>query len=372
MEAFLSWVHEKGCTFEGIEVRSCGDDSGHGIFASRSFRPNETVITVPQQLMITAGMVAELPQYKEVLERGRLQPFEVLVMFFLTEQPYSSSWASYLSVLPSTFSTPAFTESTLNADCLPPSIHNLWVNQQTELKTMFEKMCCLLTNTPSWERFLWAWHVVNTRCIFVENRPHPLVDNSNGDTIAVIPLVDMLNHSTNNQGLALWDSVNGCYKVIATRVVLEGDQLFVCYGGHSNGRLWIDYGFTLPENIYNKVNIDYDLLIALAKSIGINFTDAHVKTIRRAQLPCTLYASDAVPSFGLRANLRILQLRFDQLSRWSEFVYEHDEEGSSELVIAILKKLLENLRRKMDIAPEKFRWLWQEQISLLSECVKNA
>ncbi|KHN84936.1 SET domain-containing protein 4 [Toxocara canis] len=292
--------------------------------------------------MITAGMVAELPQYKEVLERGRLQPFEVLVMFFLTEQPYSSSWASYLSVLPSTFSTPAFTESTLNADCLPPSVRNLWVNQQTELKTMFEKMCCLLTSTPSWERFLWAWHVVNTRCIFVENRPHPLVDNSNGDTIAVIPLVDMLNHSTNNQGLALWDSVNGCYKVIATRVVLEGDQLFVCYGGHSNGRLWIDYGFTLPENIYNKVNIDYGWWF---------FGSDH--------------SSELFSSYGLCI---LCSIR----SRWSEFVYEHDEEGSSELVIAILKKLLENLRRKMDIAPEKFRWLWQEQISLLSECVKNA
>lgn len=59
------------------------------------------------------------------------------------------------------------------------------------------------------------------------------------------------------QAFALWDNVNKCYKVIATRLITEGDQIFVCYGGHSNGRLWIEYGFTLANNIYNKVSITY-------------------------------------------------------------------------------------------------------------------
>lgn len=54
-------------------------------------------------------------------------------------------------------------------------------------------------NTLSKERFLWAWHVVNTRCIYVENKHDPLLDNSSGDTIVVVPFVDLLNHSPDAQ-----------------------------------------------------------------------------------------------------------------------------------------------------------------------------
>uniref|UniRef100_A0A915AV65 SET domain-containing protein n=1 Tax=Parascaris univalens TaxID=6257 RepID=A0A915AV65_PARUN len=374
MEVFLDWLRQRGCSFAGVEVRMCDDDSGYGVFALRSFRINETLITLPPQLMITAGMIAELPYYKRILESSneQLQPFEVLVMFFLIEQPSSSIWTPYLNVLPLTFSTPAATETTLNPDYLPLSIRTLWIDQQAELKNIFEKLCRIVVQQPSWERFLWAWHVVNTRCIFVESKPHPLIDNANGNTIAVIPLVDMLNHSNDNQAFALWDNVNKCYKVIAIRSITEGDQIFVCYGGHSNGRLWIEYGFTLANNIYNKVSITYDLLIALAKSVGLTFTDLHIQTMKQAGLPCTLYASDAVPSFGLKANLRILQLDFSELSNWSKIIYAEEEKSNNELITAVLRKLHEMSRKKMDNIPEKFHWLWNEQISLLEECIGNA
>jgi hypothetical protein len=46
----------------------------------------------------------------------------------------------------------------------------------------------------------WAWHVVNTRCIFMENDDHPLIYSElSGDNIAVIPMVDLMNHTANAQ-----------------------------------------------------------------------------------------------------------------------------------------------------------------------------
>ena len=49
-------------------------------------------------------------------------------------------------------------------------------------------------------RLNWAWHLVNTRCIFYESAEHALVDSATGgDTIAVIPMLDFLNHSTKPQ-----------------------------------------------------------------------------------------------------------------------------------------------------------------------------
>ncbi|VDK51547.1 unnamed protein product [Anisakis simplex] len=395
METFLKWVHTEGCHFDGVEIRRCldADDSGYGIFALRTFRINETIISVPPKLMITAGAIADTQKYKEILKRGRLQPFEVLVVFFLLEQSTDSVWSPYLDILPKSFSTPAFTESAINPDYLPLSVRQMWINQQSELKNMFEKVghlnslivhsyhprfkiCDVLKPSkqePSWQHFLWAWHVVNTRCIYIENKPHPLVDNCNGDTLAVIPLVDMLNHANDYQAMALWDNVTKCYKVIGTRTISDGDQIFVCYGGHSNEFLWIEYGFRMNNNIYNKVHITYELLVALARHIGLKFTDAHVEAVKRVALPCTLYATDAMPSFGLKASLRILQLRFDELQEWSAIVYSADTKTESNVcVVAFLNKLLEIFRMKMKRVPEKFRWLWMEEVSILEECIKNA
>ena len=82
------------------------------------------------------------------------------------------------------------------------------------------------------------------------------MDNTDGDTIAVIPYVDMLNHDPEKyQGVALHEKRNGRYVVQARRQILEGEQVFVCYGAHDNARLLVEYGFTLPHNLGAKVLI---------------------------------------------------------------------------------------------------------------------
>ena len=43
--------------------------------------------------------------------------------------------------------------------------------------TNFLKIQSILPTIPH-ERLLWAWHVVNTRCVYNENRHHPKLDNS--------------------------------------------------------------------------------------------------------------------------------------------------------------------------------------------------
>lgn len=48
----------------------------------------------------------------------------------------------------------------------------------------------------TWERFFWAWHIVNTRSIFSAfDKPHASIDGEEGNSLAVIPFVDMFNHS---------------------------------------------------------------------------------------------------------------------------------------------------------------------------------
>lgn len=62
-----------------------------------------------------------------------------------------------------------------------------------------------LLEALDYELFLWAWHIVNTRCIYVPTEPNPLFDNSDGDCLAVIPFVDMFNHSNDYQVTSIFN-----------------------------------------------------------------------------------------------------------------------------------------------------------------------
>ncbi|MFH4978684.1 hypothetical protein AB6A40_005393 [Gnathostoma spinigerum] len=371
IDTFLRWASEKGIFYEGIDIRPCKGSSGHGVFSKKSYRSGETLIMVPPHMMITAGKIAEMPQYQEILRRCRLTPFETLVLFFLLEPTGTSLWTPYLNVLPHSFSTPAYVDPDLNAEQLPFSVRTAWLNQQSELKAMLMKLETCLSTSVTWERFLYAWHVVNTRCIYVENKEHPLIDCRDGDTVAVIPLIDMLNHSNQNQAFAFWDSVNSVYKLTAVHCISDDEEVYVCYGGHSNSKLWMEYGFTIPDNIYNKFPISYDLLFTVAESIGLKFSYAHKQTVINASLPCTLYASDNEPSFGLRTNLAILQMEPKQLWKWNQLC---DKENSqeSELVIKFLQYLKDLLLKKREKINMRYAWLWDEEISVLDACLLNA
>ncbi|CAJ0595843.1 unnamed protein product [Cylicocyclus nassatus] len=383
LEVFLDWSRKNGIIFDGLEIRS-SETSGNGIFATRAFRTDEKFIQLPETLMITAGKVADMEKYAILLqETGFLPtPFEMLTIFFCLEEVESSFYGPYLRVLPKTFTTPAFLGETISAENLPSSVREYWCTQQKDLQEMWKRIHSILPKVTH-ETFLWAWHVVNTRCIYVENKPHPVIDNSAGDTLAVIPFVDMLNHDPQAQGMAMFDRYSKTYMVRASHCVLEDQQVTVCYGPHDNARLWMEYGFTLPNNPNGKVVIEHALFIALAKKVGVVVTSLHEEALQEAALPCTLYLSDEGPSWALRVNMKILMLSLPELKRWREIVYtdeprtrsissleddcELDEEELNEF--KTLERILNELRKaiasKMESVPQQTQWIWKEQLAVV-------
>uniref|UniRef100_A0A914KLV4 SET domain-containing protein n=1 Tax=Meloidogyne incognita TaxID=6306 RepID=A0A914KLV4_MELIC len=152
-------------------------------------------------------------------------------------------WKSYIGILPRNFSTPLFIyylKENGNAKIkeiasqLPIETKEKLLGQLDELIIFEEKFLKLLLNSFEGDTFqiaktlsqdsivfwrevcCWAWHIVNTRSIFTENLSLHSVDKQKscdknqkicskkknktdeenfGGSLALVPLVDMLNHS---------------------------------------------------------------------------------------------------------------------------------------------------------------------------------
>ncbi|KAJ1346514.1 hypothetical protein KIN20_001322 [Parelaphostrongylus tenuis] len=381
LQKFLDWCHDKGIRSDGLEIRSC-QKSGNGLFAMRFFRPDEKLIELPEELIITAGKVADLQKYSELLDETKFFPtsFELLTLFFCIEDSESSFYAPYINVLPKSFTTPSYMKKYIDPVDLPLSARKYWCDQQKELQESWKRIHEVVPEIP-YEKFLWAWHVVNTRCIYMENKSHVKVDNSAGDTLAVIPFVDMLNHDPSAKGLAGYDSYSNKYIVRSTHCIMEDEEVTVCYGAHDNARLWMEYGFTLPSNPNGKVIIEIDQFISLANNIGLTVSSQHKHVLHSAGLPCTLYLSDEGPSWALRTNAKILMLSLSDMKRWRELIYTSlpsDRTNESNLEkddvkdtveCQALEKIILELKQAVTAglskAPQDLKWIWQEQLMII-------
>ncbi|KAK6725522.1 hypothetical protein RB195_004069 [Necator americanus] len=389
LQEFLDWSRNNGVIFSGLEIRSC-ETSGKGIFATRSYRTDEKFIQLPEVLMITAGRVANMEKYAKFLRDTKFfpTPFEMLTIFFCLED-FDSWYAPYLKVLPKSFTTPAYLGETVNAADLPLSVRDYWCTQQKELQEMWKRIHEVVPQV-TYKTFLWAWHVVNTRCIYVENKPHPSIDNSSGDTLAVIPFVDMLNHDPQAQGIGMYDRYSNMYIVRAAHCVLEDQEVTVCYGPHDNARLWMEYGFTLPNNPNGKVALEHALFVALAKKVGIHVSPLHEKALQDAGLPCTLYLSDDGPSWALRVNMKILMLSSSNIKRWRELIYaekphmtslyssnddesevDENESAERETLQRIISELKQAITQKSNSVPQNTKWIWKEQLMIVDAVLSS-
>ncbi|XP_064947213.1 uncharacterized protein LOC135626911 isoform X2 [Musa acuminata AAA Group] len=82
-------------------------------------------------------------------------------------------------------------------------------------------------------------------------------DTSKG--VSLIPFADFLNHDGTCDAVLLSDVHNEISEVIADRDYAVGEQVMIRYGKFSNATLLLDFGFTLPYNKYDQVQLLLDI-----------------------------------------------------------------------------------------------------------------
>lgn len=112
--------------------------------------------------------------------------------------------------------------------------------------------------------FLWAWMCINSRCLYME-MPQ---GKDSSDNFTMAPYVDFLNHLNNDQCGIKIDAAG--FHVVTSCTYKAGEELYFSYGPHSNEFLLCEYGFTLPVNTWNYVDVS-DMIIPLLRPPHVDF-----------------------------------------------------------------------------------------------------
>ncbi|RZC38109.1 SET domain containing protein [Asbolus verrucosus] len=233
-----------------------------------------------------------------------------------------SFWSSYVSSLPP---KPPWIPSLLSVEyieLLPADLRlaakksrrlleESWSRIKKSIKRDWTCSCCgkradcvLDVNT-----FTWGYILVNTRAVYVNPE---IVRESCGSCedilsdqpcMALCPYLDMFNHSHTARTRAELIRREGrlVYQLTALNSTKKHQQVFISYGAHDNVKLLTEYGFFIPGNRFDSIQIRSEDVL---KVLNLNLNDSQYKFIRTHGLDKSdLYIGEGGPSFNLKAFL---------------------------------------------------------------------
>ena len=224
------------------------DGEPRGVYARRAITAGEAILTVPSGVLLTAGAAAAavVPGTSEV---------DSIVMMLLTERSRgeTSSWAPWLLSLPGydefASGMPMLWDQEVTELLRCPAAISCARSQRVAVRARYAALCELLQSAdappPSWRDYLWAWAIVESRALYLEEASVGAATN------CIAPLGDMFNHHASEPSVsALYDrdalGGRGAFTFVASKDVEAGVELCLRYGAHDNTTLLLSYGFVLP------------------------------------------------------------------------------------------------------------------------------
>lgn len=324
IDVLLQWLtrgnkytkdYEKG-TFISPRIETRDDEfSGRGIYATKSISNNEFLIHIPHSLLLNARTVLfhigqygggtdlskkayksvevenfSMDEFTKIYEQLtskellKLSSFQIVSLFlcFEKQREKKSFWYPFLNSLPvlEAFQLVpmvwcAMQENNVTAilNSLPSSTaqhtekiyNNFSWDYNVVRELVREKVkesdrdnndseALMESKILPKKLFLWAWMCINSRCLFMDIPEK----EAREDKWTMAPYVDFVNHSPDDHCLIRIDATG--FSLFSTRKYCAGEQIFLCYGPYSNEFLLCEYGFMLPNNKWNDLDItDYIL-----------------------------------------------------------------------------------------------------------------
>ena len=221
----------------------------YGLEAARDLPANAPVITVPLAAAIMQNGA----------ETGSLEPTHALALTLCLATQVGPDLTPWLSLWPSAgegawrFSPEDWASLSWCQEAM--ALHS--AEKSAARQAYDEKIAPHVPTCPSWERFVWALSMVGSRAAGV-NMSGVAADGGGTQAdrrLAIIPLVDLLNHRVTPTTCLTYDpsgggagTKGGAFVVRTIGPVSKGAALSICYGDKENAELLVAYGFALARN----------------------------------------------------------------------------------------------------------------------------
>lgn len=257
--------------------------TGRGVYSTRSLRANDLLISLPIESMISIITMERDIDFCELMNRifvgkNQLVTSQSMLTIYLLYLKHHRRKMDYINTVPSSFSVPYFCTMT-ERNHMVPSIMDKVLIQQQIIQNDFEcfvqcfgQMCCThcdrkyLSCVFTLAEFEWAFFVVNSRSVYfssdivnqmhVQSRLRPWLKDE--PTLALAPFLDLLNHSSEAKTTVeykITSSGHGQYELHTVVPFQKYKQIFISYGFLDNAKLLTDYGFFLPNNSNDFIEI---------------------------------------------------------------------------------------------------------------------
>lgn len=285
----IKWVRREG-GFVHPSVRIAESSPyGLGLIASEEIPKGSDLIALPEHIPLRFPVPESDggdDSYSNLVKLSRYVPEELWAMKLglklLQERAKTGSfWWPYISNLPETFTVPIFFpgEDIKNLQYAPLVYQ---VNKRCRFLLDFEKEVrqeledVKLQNHPFGGREVdasslgWAMSAVSSRAFRLHGKAFQ------NDVPMMLPLIDMCNHSFNPNAEIVQEQGSSdpkmLVKVIAGMNIKERDHMTLNYGCLSNDLFLLDYGFVVPSNPYDCIELKYDggLFDAASMAAGVS------------------------------------------------------------------------------------------------------
>lgn len=363
--------------------------SGRGLYAAQAIVSNERLVRIPPLFLLNfTTVLAHIAKYNQDVVTGEphhhniyvpppvwdevaalygklngsklaeLLSFQLLSLFLVLERARGSLsfWKPFIDMLPEIreLGLAPIVWKVLgvpNCDVLWRMLPRSARKHAEAVVARFEKDYQVVTLTfpaaasyLTTEAFLWAWMCINSRCLYMEM---PQAKDAN-DNFTMAPYVDFLNHLDDDQCGIKIDTLG--FHVVTSSKYLPGEEIFFSYGPHSNEFLLCEYGFSLPTNRWNYIDIT-DFIVPLLRP-------AHVEFLKNTGYHGEYTVNNTGMSFRTEIALAVLQESDPATSRKLQAFIDGVSDGLvyanklKELLHHILQKLLSDCDRKLQTHDE--------------------
>ncbi|KAI8904106.1 hypothetical protein EDD86DRAFT_177659, partial [Gorgonomyces haynaldii] len=237
---FRQWLKENGLLKHPLCLKEFSD-TGRGLMATK--RIDSVIVNVPLCLMLTSDAA---------IQRFPIHASEqALLGLLLCERVLFDPHFVYQSILPTSFDTAFYLTDYLHL--LPRDIQKRHKDQVDQFERDYRSILDSTHWIPTKRFYLWAWFCVHTRSITMNTSR----DWKERPRIALVPLLDCLNHSPDAKIHAGFDETKQSYIITTASPIERGNQVFIHYGPHDNLFLMGEYGFVTPDNPHDHLKMDH-------------------------------------------------------------------------------------------------------------------